>query len=169
MFWDLFGEQGHPIRTTITEMGPLLLSRLLGLNDTQEGVLNAAFRMADDQGLLLLDMKDLRAILAFVADNAGEVRSLYGNVSSASVGAIQRSLLVLEEQGGEQFFGEPALNISEFMRTTPDGRDTSAFRRGQAHAKPVSTPPPSVAVVGAVRRPARGWRPGPPAPGFLLR
>jgi len=122
MFWDLFGEQGHPIRTTITEMGPLLLSRLLGLNDTQEGVLNAAFRMADDQGLLLLDMKDLCAMLAFVADNAGEVRSLYGNVSSASVGAIQRSLLVLEEQGGEQFFGEPALNISEFMRTTPDGR-----------------------------------------------
>ncbi len=124
--------------------------------------------MADDQGLLLLDMKDLRAILAFVADNAGEVRSLYGT-SVPRRGAIQRKLLVLEEQGGEQFFGEPALNISEFMRTTPDGRDTSAFRRGQAHAKPVSTPPPSVAVVGAVRRPARGWRPGPPAPGFLLR
>ena len=109
IFWDIFGEKGHPVRTTISEMGPLLLSRLLDLNPTQEGVLNIAFRLADDEGLLLLDLKDLRALLAEVAERSKELSATYGNVSKASVGAIQRQLLVLEEQGGDRFFGEPAL------------------------------------------------------------
>ncbi len=122
VFWDLFAKQGHPIRTTVTEMGPLLLSRLLGLNDTQEGVLNIAFKLADDDGLLLLDFKDLRAMLAHVAERADELTRQYGNVSETSVGAIQRQLLVLEEQGGEMFFAEPALELSDLMRTTPTGR-----------------------------------------------
>ncbi|WP_244300749.1 helicase HerA-like domain-containing protein [Roseibium hamelinense] len=121
-FWDVFGEQGHPVRTTISEIGPLLLSQLLELNDTQEGVLNVAFELADDEGLLLLDLKDLRAILAHVADRASELSKLYGNVSKASVGAIQRRLLVLERQGGEHFFGEPALDLRDFLRVSPTGR-----------------------------------------------
>jgi DNA helicase HerA-like ATPase len=121
-FWDVFGEQGHPVRATLAEMGPLLLSRLLALNDTQEGVLNIAFRMADDNGLALLDLKDLRAILGFVAENAAEVQKTYGNVAAASVGAIQRQLLVLENQGGARFFAEPALDINDFIRTDRDGR-----------------------------------------------
>jgi len=122
VFWDLFGRDGHPIRTTVSEMGPLLLARLLDLNDTQEGVLNIAFRLADDEGLLLLDLKDLRALLAHVAERAGELSGRYGNVSRASVGAVQRGLLVLEDQGGDRFFGEPALPIAELMRTARDGR-----------------------------------------------
>ena len=121
IFWDLFGEKGHPIRTTVTEMGPLLLSRLMDLSDAQEGVMNIAFRIADEQGLPLLDMKDLRAMLAFIGDNYKDVSAQYGNVSKQSVGAIQRELLVLESQGGENFFGEPALRIADLMRTTPDG------------------------------------------------
>src|SRR5690606_35094830 len=104
VFWDVFGEQGHPVRTTISEMGPLLLARLLDLNDTQEGVLNIAFRVADEQGLLLLDLKDLRAMLSFVSENAAALNARYGNVAAQSVGAIQRSLLVLENQRGENFF-----------------------------------------------------------------
>lgn len=122
VFWDLFGEKGHRIRSTVSEMGPLLLSRLLDLNDTQEGVLNIAFRVADDQGLLLLDLKDLRSMLTFVAEHADEVQAQYGLVSSQSVGAIQRSLLVLEEQGGNDFFGEPALELSDLMRTNTQGQ-----------------------------------------------
>jgi DNA helicase HerA-like ATPase len=122
VFWDVFGEQGHPVRATIAEMGPLLVSRLLGLNDTQEGVLNIAFRMADEHALALLDLKDLRAILGFVAENATDLRKTYGNVAAASVGAIQRQLLVLENQGGPKFFAEPALDIADFMRTDSDGR-----------------------------------------------
>lgn len=122
VFWDLFGEQGHPIRTTLSEMGPLLLARLLNLNDTQEGVLNIAFRIADEDGLLLLDLKDLRAMLVHLSDRAEEVQKEYGNVSKASIGAIQRRLLVLEEEGAEHFFGEPALDIRDLMRTTRDGR-----------------------------------------------
>jgi DNA helicase HerA-like ATPase len=121
VFWDLFGEQGHPVRTTVSEMGPLLLARLMNLNDTQEGVLNIAFRVADEEGLLLLDLKDLRALMANVAERSKELGAEYGNVSKASVGAIQRSLLVLDEQGGENFFGEPALDISDIMRTTKRG------------------------------------------------
>ena len=122
IFWDVLGEQGHPVRATISEMGPLLLARLLDLNETQEGVLNIAFRVADEQGLLLLDLKDLRAMLAFVAENAASLGARYGNVSAQSVGAIQRQLLVLENQRGENFFGEPALEIADLMRTDRDGR-----------------------------------------------
>ncbi|MEL6946036.1 MAG: helicase HerA-like C-terminal domain-containing protein [Pseudomonadota bacterium] len=122
IFWDLFGEKGHPIRTTISEMGPLLLSRLMDLTDAQEGVLNIAFRIADEEGLLLLDLKDLQALLANLAERSKEISARLGNVSRQSVSAIQRSLLVLEQQGGEYFFGEPALNISDLMRTTRDGR-----------------------------------------------
>ncbi|HUD53457.1 helicase HerA-like domain-containing protein [Parvibaculum sp.] len=122
IFWDVFGEQGHPVRATISEMGPLLIARLLDLNDTQEGVLNIAFRLADEQGLLLLDLKDLRAMLAFVSENAASLSAQYGNVSTQSVGAIQRQLLVLENQKGDQFFGEPALEITDLMRTDRDGR-----------------------------------------------
>ena len=122
IFWDLFGEQGHPIRATVSEMGPLLLSRLMNLSEAQEGVLNIAFRIADEEGLLLLDMKDLQAMLANLAERSAEISARYGNVSRQSVGAIQRQLLVLEQQGGDHFFGEPALQISDLMRTTRDGR-----------------------------------------------
>jgi uncharacterized protein len=110
IFWDLFGRQGHPIRTTISEMGPLLLARILGLNDTQEGVLTIAFQVADDEGMLLLDLKDLRALLIDLAERRKEIGAAYGNVSTASVGAIQRRLLELQRQDGEKFFGEPALD-----------------------------------------------------------
>ncbi|WP_232631865.1 helicase HerA-like domain-containing protein [Methylobacterium sp. Leaf118] len=122
VFWDLFGEQGHPIRCTVTEMGPLLLARLLELNDIQEGVLNIAFRVADENQWPLIDLKDLRALLAFLSENAKELSATYGNVASASIGAIQRALLVLENQGAAQFLGEPALNLSDFMRTDREGR-----------------------------------------------
>jgi uncharacterized protein len=122
IFWDVFGEQGHPVRATVSEMGPLLLSRMMDLNDVQEGVLNIAFKVADEQGLLLLDMKDLRAILSFVAEHAADLTTQYGNVSKQTVGTIQRQLLVLETQGGDRFFGEPALDLKDFMRTDRDGR-----------------------------------------------
>jgi DNA helicase HerA-like ATPase len=124
VYWDLFGEQGHPIRATISEMGPLLLSRLMNLNDTQEGVLNIVFKLADEEGLLLLDLKDLRAVLAHVAARADELTIEYGNVSKATVGTIQRQLLVLEQQGAEKFFGEPALSIADLMATDAQGRGT---------------------------------------------
>src|SRR6195952_2352658 len=122
IFWDVFGEQGHPVRATVTEMGPLLLSRMMALNDVQEGVLNIAFRVADEQGLLLLDMKDLRAILSFIAEHAAELTTQYGNVSKQTVGTIQRQLLVLENQGGAKFFCEPALAFTDLLRTDRDGR-----------------------------------------------
>lgn len=122
MFWDLFGKSGHPVRTTVSEMGPLLLSRLLELTDVQEGVLNIAFRVADDDGLPLLDLKDLQALLVWVGQNGKDLSLRYGNVSGSSVGAIQRSLLVLENQGGGNLFGEPALELSDLMRTDLDGR-----------------------------------------------
>src|SRR5919107_751969 len=122
VFWDLFGEQGHRVRATVSEMGPLLLSRLLDLNDTQEGVLNIAFRIADEQGLLLLDLKDLRALLQLISDNAAQLTTTYGNVSKATVGTIMRQLLVLENQQGDEFLGEPALDIKDLMRTDRDGR-----------------------------------------------
>ncbi|PWQ95880.1 helicase HerA-like domain-containing protein [Leucothrix arctica] len=121
VFWDLFGKQGHPVRTTITDMGPLLLSRLLDLNDTQEGIINIAFRFADEEGLLLLDLKDLRSVLNYVGTNRAQFQTLYGNISTASVGAILRRLLVLEQQGADSFFGEPALDIWDFMRTGAKG------------------------------------------------
>jgi DNA helicase HerA-like ATPase len=122
MFWDVFGEQGHPVRATIHEMGPMLLSRLLDLNDTQEGVLTLTFKIADDHQLLLLDLKDLRAMLQYVGDNAAQFKTTYGNIAAASIGAIQRGLLGLEQQGGEKFFAEPALDLMDLMHTTPDGR-----------------------------------------------
>ncbi|WP_110958796.1 helicase HerA-like domain-containing protein [Acidovorax sp. ST3] len=115
--WDVFGEQGHPVRATVSDMGPLLLGRMLNLNETQLGVLNLVFKIADDNGLLLLDLKDLRAMLQYVGDNSKEFTTEYGNVSAASVGAIQRGLLQIEQQGGDKFFGEPMLNIQDFMQT----------------------------------------------------
>lgn len=122
LFWDVLGKTGHPVRVTISEFGPLILGNLLELNDTQTGILYAAFDIADDEGMLLLDLKDLRALLAWMGENAGELRNEYGNISSASVGAIQRRLLVLEEQGAEAFFGEPALMLSDLMLTDFSGR-----------------------------------------------
>ena len=121
-FWDIFGEKGHPVRVTISEMGPVLLSRLFNLTEVQAGVLNIVFRVADEHGLLLLDLKDLRAMLQYVGDNRAEFTTMYGNVSSASVGAIQRALLSFEGEGGELFFGEPALDIRDWMRSDIDGR-----------------------------------------------
>ncbi|MDO8301515.1 helicase HerA-like C-terminal domain-containing protein [Lacisediminimonas sp.] len=121
-FWDVFGEQGHPVRATISDLGPLLLGRMLNLNETQAGVLQLAFRIADDQGLLLLDIKDLRAMLQHVAENASTFQTEYGNISAASVGAIQRGLLSVEEQGGDRFFGEPMLNIDDLLQTDAKGR-----------------------------------------------
>jgi DNA helicase HerA-like ATPase len=128
--WDVFGEQGHPVRATVSDMGPLLLARMLDLNDTQAGVLNLIFKIADDNGLLLLDMKDLRAMCQYVGDNARDFTTTYGNVSAASVGAIQRGLLQIETQGGEKFFGEPMLNISDFMQTAQAGATTSGGGKG---------------------------------------
>src|SRR5215470_16719462 len=135
IFWDVFGEQGHPVRATVTEMGPLLLSRMLDLNDVQEGVLNVAFRVADDNGLALIDMKDLRALLDAIVPDASKkaddddplaplrkAAQGFGNVTRATVGTIQRQLLVLENQGGNKFFGEPALSLKDFMRADRDGR-----------------------------------------------
>jgi len=119
--WDVFGEQGHPVRATVSDMGPLLLGRMLNLNETQAGVLNLVFKIADDNGMLLLDLKDLRAMLQYVGENASEFTTKYGNVSAASVGAIQRGLMQIESQGGDQFFGEPMLNISDFMQTDSAG------------------------------------------------
>ena len=121
-FWDVFGELGHPVRTTISEMGPLLLSRLLNLNDTQTGVLTIVFEIADDSGLLLLDLKDLRSMLQYVGDNTSLFQTEYGNISRASIGAIQRNLIGLENQGGDIFFGEPALNLDDFLQTDEGGR-----------------------------------------------
>jgi DNA helicase HerA-like ATPase len=121
-FWDLFGTQGHPIRTTVAEMGPLLLARMLGLSEAQEGVLNVAFKMSDEEGLPLLDLKDLQALLTFVGENGPDLSLRYGHVSKASVGTIQRQLLVLENQGGTKLFGEPALDLHDIIRTDPDGR-----------------------------------------------
>src|SRR5690348_821777 len=126
VFWDVYGAAGHPVRATISDMGPLLLSRLLELNDIQAGVLAAVFKIADDSGLLLLDLKDLRAMLQHVADNAAQYKTQYGNVSSSSVGAIQRSLLALESQGAEKFFGEPMLDIADLMQQ----RDANGTKAG---------------------------------------
>lgn len=120
-FWDVYGEKGHPVRATISEMGPLLLSRMLNLNETQEGVLHLVFKLADDNGFLLLDAKDLRAMLVWVAENASDITTSYGNVSAASIGAIQRGLLTLTEQGADEFFGEPMLNLDDLMQTDSNG------------------------------------------------
>ncbi|QIK81594.1 DUF853 family protein [Lysobacter sp. HDW10] len=122
VFWDLWGQKGHPVRTTVSEMGPLLLSRILELNDTQSGVLDIVFKLADDRGLLLLDLKDLRALLGLIADERKDISTSYGLVSVQSIGAIQRALLQIEQQGGDAFFGEPALDLNDLMRTTLDGK-----------------------------------------------
>jgi DNA helicase HerA-like ATPase len=122
VFWDLFAKQGHPVRTTMTEMGPVLLSRLLGLSEAQEGAVNIVFKLADEEGLAILDLKDLRALLSDLATRGKEIRTDYGNVSSVTIGSIQRRLVVLDEQGAANFFGEPALDIKDMMRTTSDGR-----------------------------------------------
>jgi DNA helicase HerA-like ATPase len=137
VFWDLFGEQGHPIRATVSEMGPLLLSRILELNDVQEGVLSVVFRAADEEGLLLLDLKDLRAALTYAVDNAKQLSAQYGNLSPTTVATIQRKLLVLEDQGGANIFGEPALQLSDLMRTDGSGR---GFVSVLAANKLISTP-----------------------------
>jgi DNA helicase HerA-like ATPase len=121
-FWDVFGEKGHPVRATISDMGPLMIARMLNLNDTQEGVLQLVFKIADDNGLLLLDTKDLRAMLQHVGDNAATFKTEYGNISAASIGAIQRGLIGIEEQGGDKFFGEPMLNIEDWMQTDAKGK-----------------------------------------------
>jgi DNA helicase HerA-like ATPase len=122
IFWDVFGQSGHPVRTTVSEMGPLLLARLLQLNETQAGVLNLVFRIADENGLLLLDAKDLRAMLQYAGENTAAFTTQYGNISTASIGTIQRNLLALESQGADKFFGEPALNLDDFIQTDPQGR-----------------------------------------------
>jgi DNA helicase HerA-like ATPase len=122
VFWDVYGKSGHPVRATVSELGPLLLGRMLNLNDTQQGVLTLVFKIADDNGMLLLDLKDLRAMLQYVGDNAASFKTGYGNVSAASIGAIQRGLLELDHQGAEQFFGEPALDIDDLMQTDSNGR-----------------------------------------------
>src|SRR5690348_6375426 len=122
VFWDLYGQQGHPIRTTISEMGPLLLGQLLQLNETQQGVLDIVFRFADEQGLLLLDLEDLQAMLAHTSEHASELSAKYGNVTKPAVGVIQRQVLSLDSQGGAEFFGEPALEIADFIRTDDKGR-----------------------------------------------
>src|SRR5215471_16177711 len=122
VFWDVFGKNGHPVRATISDMGPLLLSRMLRLNDTQRGVLTLTFKIADDAGLLLLDMKDLRAMLQFVGDNAAKFRTDYGQISAASIGTIQRGLIEMDQQGAESFFGEPMLDISDLLQTDTHGK-----------------------------------------------
>ena len=122
VFWDAFGQAGHPVRATISDMGPLLLGRLFNLNDTQQGVLSMVFKIADDHQLLLIDLKDLRALLTFLSENAKELSGTYGNVSGASIGAIQRGLLEIDQQGADRFFGEPALNIMDFIQTDAKGR-----------------------------------------------
>jgi uncharacterized protein len=122
VFWDVFGDQGHPIRATVSDLGPLLLARILNLNETQEGVLALVFKVADDNGLLLLDLKDLRAMLKYTGDHAQELQTSYGNVSAASIGAIQRGLLGLEQQGAEKFIGEPMLNVDDLLQTGAGGK-----------------------------------------------
>ena len=139
--WDVFGESGHPVRATISDLGPLLLSRMLNLNETQAGVLQLVFKIADDQGMLLLDMKDLRAMCQAIGDNASDYTTSYGNISPASIGAIQRGLLQTEAQGGDKFFGEPMLNIADFMQTDSAAKASStSWRRTNCSPRPACTP-----------------------------
>ena len=161
MFWDLYGKLGHPVRTTVSEIGPTLLGRILELNDTQAGVLEIAFKLADDRGLLLLDLDDLRALLNFVAENRKDISTKYGLVSTQSIAAIQRALLRSEQEGGDDFFGEPALELADLMRTThrrPRHHQHPRRRPADAEAAPVFELP-AVAAVGTVREPARSGRP----------
>ena len=190
-FYDVFGEQGHPMRATISQMGPLLLSRLLGLNDTQDGVLNIVFRIADERGWLLDDLKDLRAVLGFVAKHAKEYASKYGNVASASVGAIQRALLQLENQGADKFFGLPSFDIQDLLATMPDSASPTGRkgvmsvlaadklmmqpklerpgRRQADDAAQALLHLPALAPQRALQHAARGGRPAAAQTGVLLR
>ncbi len=168
--WDVFGKQGHPLRATVSDMGPLLLSRMLGLNETQEGVLHLVFKVADDNGLLLLDAKDLRAMLQYVGENAKSFTTEYGNVSAASIGAIQRGMLALEQQGGDTFFGEPMLNIADMMQTDARGRGViNILAADRLLNAPRLYGSFLLWMLGAVRGTARGRRPGPAEDGVLLR
>ena len=171
VFWDVFGEQGHPIRATVSDLGPLLLSRVLNLNETQAGVLALVFKVADDNGLLLLDLKDLRAMLQHVADHAQELQTNYGNVSAASVGAIQRGLLALEQQGAERFIGEPMLNVDDLLQTGDGGRGVvNILVADKLMNAPIAVfDAAAVAPVRALRAPARGGRPRQAEARVLLR
>ena len=171
VFWDLYGKAGHPVRATISEIGPSLLGRILELNDTQAGMLEIAFKLADDRGLLLLDLDDLRALLAFVADNRKEISTSYGLVSAPSLAAIQRALLTLEREGGEALFGEPALDLADLMRTDlerPRHRQHPRRRPADPQAAAVLELP-AVAAVRALREPAGGRRSRQAEAGLLLR
>ena len=170
-FWDVFGAAGHPVRATISDMGPLVLGRLFDLNETQRGVLTLVFKIADDAGLLLLDVKDLRAMLQFVGENASQFTTDYGNVSAASIGAIQRALLTVDQQGGDRFFGEPMLNIDDLIQTDagrPRYREHPCRRSADALAEGVRELP-ALDVVGVVRAPAGSGRPAEAEAGLLLR
>ena len=171
MFWDVFGKRGFPVRATISDLGPLLLGRLLGLNATQQGVLALVFKIADDNGLLLLDLKDLRAMLQFVGDNAREFTTQYGNVSAASIGAIQRALLEIEQQGGASFFGEPMLDVDDLLQTDARGRgvvNILAADELDPLAEAVRDVP-ALAALGAVRAAAGSRRSRQADAGLLLR
>ncbi len=160
MFWDIFGKNGQPIRATVSEMGPLLVARMLALNDVQEGVLNIVFHVADQEGLLLLDLKDLQAALKYVADNAASIGTQYGNVAPATIGAIQRALLTLQTQGAENFFGEPALQLADLMRTDLSGTRLCECPGGRK-ADPIARALfdiPALADVGTVRTDAGSGR-----------
>ena len=171
VFWDVFGKRGFPVRATISDLGPLLLGRLFNLNATQQGVLALVFKVADDNGLLLLDLKDLRAMLQFVGDNAAQFTTKYGNVSAASIGAIQRALLEVEQQGGDTFFGEPMLDIDDLLQTdAPGPRHGQRPRRRRADSLAEALRDlPAVDAVGAVRAAARGRRSRQADAGVLLR
>ena len=160
VFWDVFGEQGHPVRATISDLGPLLLSRILNLNDTQQGVLAIVFKFADDNGLLLLDLKDLRALLQNVADHAQSLQTTYGNISAASIGAIQRGLLALEQQGGAQFLGEPMLNVDDLLQAEGGRGAVNILAADRLMQSPQLYATMLLwLLVGALRAPARGRRP----------
>ncbi len=159
VFWDVFGEQGHPVRATVSDLGPLLFARILNLNEIQSGVLALVFKVADDNGLLLLDLKDLRAMLQHVGDNAAQFTTNYGNVSAASIGAIQRGLLAIEQQGGDKFIGEPMLNIDDLIQTDRRARRRERARgRSPAHGADPLLHAAALAARGALRAPARGRR-----------
>ena len=169
-FWDVYGKQGLPVRTTISEMGPELLSRLLGLNDTQSGILRIVFRVADEKGLLLIDLKDLRSMVQFVGDNAKEYKLIYGNIAPQSVGAIQRALLTLEDEGGDIFFGEPSLSLADWVDWDADGRGVM-IHTGMRAVVPASSSVrhiPSVDAFRVVRYASRGGRSGKAQAGLLL-
>ncbi len=170
-FWDVFGEMGHPLRATISDMGPLMIGRMLNLNEVQQGVLALVFKIADDNGLLLLDLKDLRAMVQSVGDNASDFTTEYGNISTASIGAIQRGLLQIEMQGGEKLFGEPMLNIEDLMQTDSNGYgmiNILAADKLMTSPKVYSTMLLWL-LVRAVREPARSGRSGQTQAGVLLR